>query len=145
MKKLVFLVLTVLMLFSLVACSSEVKKDSNNSDTDEITDSSYTAPWENTSYTVDPNDPFTGTWVDIYEDIIYDFYIFNGDGTGRFEHDDIVSYMEYEYNDAILTLITYPDTLENPRTQYINYKLEGNELKLEFEEGVEKSWYRQEE
>lgn len=145
MKKLVFLVLAVLMLFSLVACSSEVKKDSNNSDTDEITDSSYTAPWENTSYTVDPNDPFTGTWVDIYEDIIYDFYIFNGDGTGRFEHDDIVSYMEYEYNDAILTLITYPDTLENPRTQYINYKLEGNELKLEFEEGVEKSWYRQEE
>lgn len=139
MKKVGYILLCLFTAFLFVSCDS-----SSDADTSGI-DSSVYAPWECTSYIVDPDDPFTGTWVDNYEDIIYDFYYFNGDGTGRFEHGDIAIYLEYQYNGAVLTLTTYPDTLDNPRIQYINYKVNGNEVNLVFEDGTEKIWYRYEE
>lgn len=136
MKRFLVFLLIVVMSTSFVSCGE------NNED--EVTSEFYiSAGFENSSVIVNPDDPFTGKWADIYGDnIMVTLYTFYGDGTGIVEITDIVYRFDYLYDEDTLTIRDYPDTLDEYVEKVYTYKLEDKQLHLTSKATGEKStWH----
>lgn len=112
LKRALVLLLALLTVLSLCACSA---------DSDE------------SSVIVDPNDPFTGDWLMITESGIYEFYYFYGNGKGCQQSLDIYIDLSYTYTEDTITFEYYIDT--PPVVQTYGYTLDGNDLFLTSEDG----------
>lgn len=129
MRKALLILLSLIFIFSFTACKE------NGSDVSGI-------DWENSVIVVDPNDPFTGIWVDEMEGVMATFYTMHGDGTGYVDITDIRFFIEYEYTDTELTIISYPDTLDEPHPRTYTYKFnDDGTLTLNNDETGELNWY----
>lgn len=83
---------------------------------------------DESSIIVDPNDPFTGDWLMITADGIYEFYYFYGNGTGCQQSLDIYVDFGYTYTEDTITFEYYIDT--PPVVQTYSYSLDGIDLFL---------------
>lgn len=133
MKKLIAFILACLFLFGFISCDKENAEQAVS----EYDSEAYPfgpPPAFNPPVVVDPEDPFTGTWADIYGDnIMQTLYAFTGDGRGFVDITDIRYYFEYTYDDTTLILHEYPDTMDEYRERIFEYKIEGNNLILTYE------------
>ncbi len=129
MKRVFLILLAIFLLLGASAC--------NNGDSNGNSDG------EKSVIVVDPNDPFTGVWTDVYGDnVMHTLYTFHGDGTGLVSITDIVYYFEYTYDETNLTLYDYPDSLDEPVIREYKYSIEGGELSLS-NDSVSMVWYKQ--
>lgn len=151
MKKFLMLFFAVIFVFTFVACGEEPtkeKKENSNIEENESfnIDDLESVPqgvFDDSVIIVDPDDPFTGRWVEIYGDnIMQTVYTFYGDGTGIVEITDIVYYFKYYYDGTTLTLHEFPDTLDEYVERKYEYSMEGNELKLTNEYGPV-TWFKE--
>lgn len=106
-KRTVALFLALLALLSLCACGGE---------------------GDESSIIVDPNDPFTGDWLMITAEGIYEYYYFYGNGTGCKQALDIYIDFSYSYDDDTITFESYVDT--PPIVQTYSYTLDDIDLFL---------------
>lgn len=82
---------------------------------------------------VDPNDPFTGKWMETRDDGFATTYEFDGDGTGMRYVLDLVNEIKYTYDETYLYLDVYVDNPPVRRTYA--YIFDGDTLTLTSESG----------
>lgn len=122
LKKLFIAVLACILLFSFCACGSKEGEES--------------------SVIVDPNDPFTGEWLMVTEDGIYELLCFYGNGKGYQQALDIYLDIGYTYDDTKLTFDVYVE--DPPLKRVYEYRIEEMDLFLKnIETGTEKHYVKQ--
>lgn len=107
-RRTVALLLALLALLSLCACGGGGSDES--------------------SIIVDPDDPFTGDWLMITAEGIYEYYYFYGNGKGCKQALDIYIDFSYTYDDDTITFESYIDT--PPIVQTYSYTLDDIDLFL---------------
>ena len=127
MKRFLALFLIAVMVITVVSCGDDTKGD----ETSVVSEFDFNEGYVNSDVSVNPDDPFTGKWANIYEDdVMIELYTFYGNGTGIVEITDIVYRFDYLYDDETLTIRDYPDTLDEYVEKIYTYKIEDKQLFL---------------
>jgi len=103
-KRILFFILALVSVLSLAACGGEDKPK------------------------IDPNDPFTGEWMETRDDGFATTYEFRGDGTGIRIVLDLVNEIRYTYDESRLYVDVYVD--DPPIRRTYTYTIEGDLLTI---------------
>ena len=108
-KKIIFVFLATMLTFSLFSCKKDGGAD---------------------SFVQAEDNPFIGSWVQSFEDIVFTTYEFKEDGTGTIYVMDFTRNFDYEFNDETVTLYVRVDDSTPTLDRIWAYEFNGDALSI---------------